>query len=171
MLSNFRFAGIVAVLCLSHPAVASVFTNVAEAAGYTVAYSLSIPNSASFGSGVPYTVNNSGAISPGSFARIAYYLELQSGSGPLQWVFVSVDSFIDDASLIGVPTAATREFYQMNLSDMNVASNVPGIVTGTGISTGSIEFWPSNYGTGNNAGVPNASSGTYDWGDGGADTG
>lgn len=67
---------VITALCLSYPAVASVFTNVPEAASYTLVYSLSIPNSASFSSGVPYSVDNSGAISPGSFDRIAYYLEL-----------------------------------------------------------------------------------------------
>jgi len=162
----------IAVLCLAHTAVAeNVFMNVPEAAGYTLVYSLSIPNSASFSSsGVPYSVDNSTAITPGSFNRIAYYLELQSGSGTPQWVYVSVDSFVDSAALIGVPTSASGEFYQMDLSGMDIYSDVPGIVTGTGLSTGNIEFWPSNYSPSNSAGVPNASSGTYDWGDGGAST-
>jgi sialate O-acetylesterase len=83
-------------------------------------------------------------------------------------VYVSVDAFVNNAALIGVPTSASGEFYQMDLSSMNVDSDVPGIVTGTGLSTGNIEFWPSNYSTNNDVGVPNASSGVYDWGDGGA---
>ena len=48
---------------------------------------------------------------------------------------------------------------------MNVASNVPGIVTGTGLPGGNIEFWRSNYATDNLAGVPNANAATYDCGD------
>ncbi len=40
----------------------------------------------------------------------------------------------------------------------------------TGIATGNIEFWRSNYGTGNGAGVPGASGGVYDFGDGDAGT-
>jgi len=172
MFLKARSAAGIAALCLSHTAVAgSVFLNVPEAAGYQLVYSLSIPTSASFSSsGVPYSVDNSASISAGSFDRIAYYLELQSGNGPLQWVYVSVDSFVDSAALIGVPTSASGEFYQMYLSDMDVFSDVPGIVTGTGLSTGNIEFWPSNYSQQNSGGVPNASSGSFDWGDGGANT-
>jgi sialate O-acetylesterase len=48
---------------------------------------------------------------------------------------------------------------------MNVFSNVPGIVTGTGLTGGNVEFWPYNYFAVNSAGVPNASSTAFDWGD------
>ena len=59
---------------------------------------------------------------------------------------------------------------------MTVLSNVAGIVTGTGITTGNVEFWPSNYNQSNgraaaNGGpVPNASATAYDFGDGNAGT-
>jgi hypothetical protein len=41
---------------------------------------------------------------------------------------------------------------------------VAGIVTGTNL-VGNLEFWPYNYDTANGAGVTNASSTVYDWGD------
>ena len=48
---------------------------------------------------------------------------------------------------------------------MNVFSNVAGITTGSGISTGNIEFWPYNYSESNSASIPNASNRAFDSGD------
>ena len=159
-----------------------VFSNVAEAAGYTLAYSLAIGNNNNYGTtGVPYSVNNAALIATGSFSRVGYYLELQQASGPLQWVYASFDAvpFQTNASMLGVPTVATGEFYHYDAAgvlpgqvrNMNVYSNVSGIVTGMGIATGSVQFWPSNYSQANDYGVPNASASAFDWGDGGANTG
>jgi hypothetical protein len=51
---------------------------------------------------------------------------------------------------------------------MNVyASANAAVTTGVGITTGNIEFWPSNYGRQNDANVPGADPDTYDFGDGG----
>ena len=74
-----------------------------------------------------------------------------------------------------MPIQSTGEFYNYantTITNMDVLSNVPGIVTGNNISTGVIQFWPSNYGNGNNYGVPNAGT-AADWGlaDDGANTG
>ena len=54
--------------------------------------------------------------------------------------------------------------FQQLLTNMNVNSNAPGIVTGSGLQTGNIEFWSTNYGGANGAGVPNA-AGNFDFGD------
>ena len=53
----------------------------------------------------------------------------------------------------------------MTVESMNIESNVTGIVTGTGISTGNIEFWP--YNAGRLATLPGigGSSGVYDFND------
>lgn len=51
---------------------------------------------------------------------------------------------------------------------MTVISNVAGVATGTSITTGNIEFWPSDYNATNAANVPNASATAFDFGDGGA---
>ena len=145
-----------------------VFANVPEAAHYTLIYSLNIPNSANFNpTGVPYAVDNRAKVLK-PFTRIAYYLELQRPGQPLQYVYASMDAFTSDVNQIGVPTTSSGEFYQRNVSNLNVYSSVASLVQGTGLSGGSIEFWPSSYGPTNQAGVPNASNTIFDWGDGGA---
>ena len=158
-----------------------LYANVPEAAGFTPVYTLSINNSNDYAdNGVPYSINNASDIPTGSFTRIGYFLELQQGSGPLEYAYVSFDasSFATNPSMLGVPTVASGEYYHYGLpsgdgqvTNMDVVSNVPGIVTGTNIATGSVEFWPSDYGTGNDYGVPNANGGNYDFGDGGSGTG
>ena len=99
------------------------------------------------------------------FDRIAYFIELRRNEGEIQYLYVSMAAFTTDIKKIGVPTAASGASFQMNVASMNVYSNVSGIVTGTGITGGNIEFWPNNYGPGNAANVPNADSGKYDFGD------
>src|SRR2546425_794606 len=59
-----------------------------QESGYTVVYELPIVPGANYSGSVPYTTDNSGTIVPGSFSRIGYYLELQSGAGPIQYVSV-----------------------------------------------------------------------------------
>ncbi|HQL76427.1 MAG TPA: autotransporter-associated beta strand repeat-containing protein [Phycisphaerae bacterium] len=154
---------------------ADVFTNVPETTGWSLVYTLPLPNS-SINNSVPYSVNNAASILTGSFNRVGYYLELDNGSG-LQWVYASFDAapFQTNASMLGVPISSTGEFYHYDAAgllpgqvrNMNVFSNVAGIVTGTGITTGNVEFWASNYGTANQFLVPGASDGTFDFGDGG----
>ena len=68
-----------------------------------------------------------------------------------------MDAFTDDLGKIGVPTVQSGAHFQQNVANMNVYSNVKGIVTGTGLAGGNIEFWPNNYGPANAANVPNAS--------------
>jgi len=177
---TFGCAAVVLTALAFQAARADVFTNVPEAADYGLVYTLPIPNNPNFDATLPYSVNNAASIANGSFTRIGYYLELDQGTG-LQWVYASFDAapFATNASLLGVPTSGNGEFYHYDAAgllpgqvrNMNVASNVAGIVTGTGITTGNVEFWPSNYNGGNAWGVPGANGGTFDFGDGGANTG
>ncbi len=51
------------------------------------------------------------------------------------------------------------------MANLNVFSNVKGIVTGVGLAGGNIESWPNNYGPANTANVPNASGDVFDFGD------
>lgn len=167
----------------------SLATNVPEASGYTLVYQVDINNPANrnFGGGNhPYNVDNSASVATGSFSRVGYYLELTSGA-TTQWIYVSFDAgpFQTNASKLGVPNTLSGEFYHYDanalaantqnagqVTNMNVLSNVAGIVTGTNIATGNVEFWPSNYGGQNDYGVPNnPNGGSYDFGDGGASTG
>ena len=137
--------------------------NVPESAGYTLAYSLDIPNAANYTAGpVPYTVDNHNGVGP--FSRVAYYLELQSPGGDLKYVWASVNAFTTDAGKIAVPTFASGAIFQQAVTSMNVVSNVAGVSTGTG-QTGNLEFWPDTYTEGNAAGVAGASATTYDFGD------
>ena len=138
-------------------------SNVPESAGYTLAYSLDLPTVANYGAGaVPYAVDNRNGIGP--FTRVAYYLELQTAGGDLQYVWASVDAFTTDAGKIGVPTVASGAVFQQGVIGMNVVSNVPGISVGTGLA-GNLEFWPTNYAAANSAGVAGASDTLYDFGD------
>ncbi len=148
-----------------HSARADVFLNVPEASGYELVYTLPIPDSANYNAGaVPYSVDNSSSVTQ-PFDRVAYYLELQKPSGQLGYAYVSMDAFTADLSKIGVPTFSSGAVFQQPVCNMNVVSNVAGIVNGNGLSTGNIEFWPTNYGENNLANVPGADSAAYDFGD------
>ena len=139
--------------------------NVPESVGYTLVYSLDIPTAADYHANVvPYTVDNHLAIGP--FTRVAYYLELQSSSGDLQYAWASMDAFTSNPALLGVPTLNSGAVFQQGVTNLNVVSNAAGVTTGTGM-TGNIEFWPTNYGPENTPapGVPGASDTLYDFGD------
>ena len=106
--------------------------------GFTQVYGLDIPNGpvAFNSSAIPYSVDNSGSVTTGSFSRIAYHMELQRAGGPLEYVWVSMDAFTNDAGLIGVPSLGPNGtggvVFQQTVANMNVFSNQAGIVTGTG---------------------------------------
>ena len=137
--------------------------NVVESAGYTLVQSLDVPAIANYASAQPvYSVDNRAFIGP--FSRVAYYVELQVASGDLQYLWASMNAFTADANKLGVPTLATGAVFQQSVANLNVASNVPGITTGSGL-TGNLEFWPTNYNQANGAGVVGASEATYDFGD------
>lgn len=137
--------------------------NVPESVGYTLACSLDVPNLANYSTAQPtYSIDNRSAVGP--FSRVAYYVELQSASGDLQYLWTSMNAFTSDVNKIAVPTAATGAVFQQNVASLNVVSNVPGIVTGTGLA-GNLEFWPTNYSAENGVGISGASDATYDFGD------
>ena len=175
VLTTILSAMIIPVLSLvvAQPSSAQgVFANVPEASQYQLVYQLDIaPGTLNYSlSGVPYTIDNSASISPGSFNRVAYYMELSGSTNPNDtngFIYVSFDAagFTNVASMLGVPTTGSGEIYQQDISNMDIVSNVPGIVTGVNLSGGNVEFWPYDYGTVNAAGVPNASDSSYDWGD------
>ncbi len=147
---------------------ADVFTNVPEATidGYQLVYELAIANDASYNitGSVPYSVDNSASFTA-PFDRVAYYLELDNGSG-LEYAYASMDAFTSNISQVGLPIDATGANFQQTVSGLNVFSNSGNVTTGTGITTGNIEFWPRNYHVNNSNGVPGANNGTFDFGDG-----
>ena len=97
-------------------------------------------------------------------ADCAYFIELRRAEGDKQYLYVSMAAFTTDLKKIGVPTIASGATFQTNVANMNVYSNVSGIVTGTGIAGGNIEFWPNNYSAHNAKNVPNADSSKFDFG-------
>ncbi len=135
--------------------------HVPEAKNYQLVYDLDLNR---LGPNITCDVDNSGRIHK-PFDRVAYFLELQVADGRTQYVYVSMDAFTDKLDQLGVPTLASGAHFQQNVANLDVYSNVQGIVTGTNLAGGNIEFWPNNYGTANSANVPNASSDTYDFGD------
>lgn len=132
---------------------------VPEARRYKLALDLDL---AKLGPSINYTVDNRPQL-PAAFDRIAYFLELQSNDGNTQFVYASMDAFTDSLGKIGIPTASSR--FQQAVANLTVISNVRGIVAGTNLAGGNIEFWPNNYDVANSANVPNASAQVYDFGD------
>ena len=135
--------------------------NVPEAKDYQLVYDLDLNK---LGPEIKYEVNNCAQLNK-PFDRIAYFLELTGSDGNTQYLYVSMDAFTDNLEKIGVPTLKSGARFQQNVADLDVYSNVKGIVSGIGLKGGNIEFWPNNYGPGNSAQVPNASSEVWDFGD------
>jgi sialate O-acetylesterase len=135
--------------------------NVPEAKDYQVVYDLDLTK---LGPSINYDVDNHQNIHR-PFDRIAYFVELQDADGNAKDVYVSMNAFTDDPSKVGVPVFGSGAHFQQNVADMDVYSNVKGVVTGNHLNGGNIEFWPNNYGPQNSANVPNASSDVFDFGD------
>ncbi len=135
--------------------------NVPEAKHYQLVYDLDLNK---LGPELNYQANNSVRLEK-PFDRVAYFLELTGADGNTEYIYVSMDAFTDKLEKIGVPTLKSGARFQQNVGNLNVYSNVKGIVSGAGLKGGNIEFWPNNYGPGNSAGVPNASSQVWDFGD------
>ncbi|MCW1886667.1 GDSL-type esterase/lipase family protein [Luteolibacter flavescens] len=148
---------------------ADVVTKAPEAAGYQLAYSVDIPATGNMQGGAGafnYEVNRAGQI--GDFTRIGYFMELQKAGDPApSYVWTSMDAFTKDPARIAVPTGWK---FQQPVSNLNVVSNVAGVVNNTNIATGNIEFWPSNYNEQNTSNVPGANGGAFDFGDGNSNT-
>ena len=138
--------------------------NVLEASKYVLVYSLNIPNESKFSTTVvPYDVDNH--LSVHDFSRVAYYLELQSTNGAIDYVWASMDAFTPDAGRIGVPVRASGAFFQKRVTHLNVFSSVRSMAKGVGLPGGYLEFWPTAYTPDDAAGLPNASSLLYDFSD------
>jgi sialate O-acetylesterase len=138
---------------------------VAESKQYQLVYDLDLNK---LGSTITYDTDNRARITS-AFDRIAYFLELQGTDGDTQYLYVSMEAFTDSLAKIGLPTVSSAGHFQQNLTRLNVYSNVRGIVTGTNLTGGNLEFWPNNYRPANTGNVPNASGEVYDFGDQPAD--
>lgn len=141
---------------------ADALANIPEAKDYQLVYDLDLMKAAR---DIVYDADNTAKFTGKAFDRVAYFVELQPNEGEAQYVYVSMDAFTPDVTKIGVPTVASGNTFQQPVANMNVVSNVKSIVAGTALKSGNIEFWPTNYATGNAAKVPNADEATYDFGD------
>lgn len=138
-----------------------VSKHVPEAKDYELVYDIDLSK---LGSTIKYEVDNHAKIRR-PFDRVAYVVELSDDNWNTKDIYVSMDAFTDDPAKIGVPAFGTGAQFQQNVADLNVYSNVKGIVTGEHLDGGNIEFWPGNYGQQNSAKVPHASSDVFDFGD------
>jgi sialate O-acetylesterase len=135
--------------------------NVPEAKDYQMVYDLDLTK---LGPSIKYDVDNHQTIRR-PFDRIAYFVELRDEDWNTKDLYVSMDAFTDDPGRIGVPVFGSGAHFQQNVTNLDVYSNVKGIVTGTRLNGGNIEFWPNNYAPQNSADVPNASGDVFDFGD------
>ena len=113
---------------------------------------------------IHYAVDRSSEIK-GAFDRVAYMLELRRSGEKTRYLYVSMDAFTDDLRKLGVPTLASKAHFQQAVKALTVVSNADGIVTGAGLSGGTLEFWPNNYSQVNSLPVPKASADLWDFGD------
>jgi len=134
---------------------------VPESSDYQLIYDLDLKR---LGETISYDVDNRNRIGQ-PFDRIAYFVELQDEKGGTRYLYASMDAFTDEVTQIGVPTFPSEAQFQQAVTHLNVWSNVSGIVTGTGLQGGNIEFWPQNYGAANATSIPGASGSVYDFGD------
>jgi hypothetical protein len=145
------------------PAAISARVPAADLEGYRLVYRLDIPRTARFNvTGTPYAINNAAAVPPGSFDRVAWFMELDSAAG-LQWIWVSARATTLDAARIGVPDATVGVMLHQALVDGRVVSNV--VTERDGVDTLYAEFWPLNYQTANALPVPGARDDAFDFGD------
>jgi autotransporter-associated beta strand protein len=144
-------------------ATSGVFSNVPEAADFQLVYSVDLPAAVSFPAAATYGVDLAAFAS--NYTRVAYYLELQTNGGLVDFAWVSLDPMTNNVRALGIPTVSSGALFQQPVTNMNVLCTVTSVVNGTNLSGGSLEFWPSNYGQSNALAVPGASDTAFDWGD------
>ena len=136
--------------------------------GYVPIYSLSDidreKHTVSWRNGAPYDLDATRGFA-GGVERVAYYFETISLDGSVtNFAWTSFDSWTDDPTLLGVPVNDAIGFGQKWVTNQDVYSNVGGVVNGTGMDGGFLEFWPHSYGGNNVNNIPYA-TGVCDWGD------
>ena len=127
---------------------------------YRLVYDLDL---STLGSQIRYQVDDSNSIS--EFDRVGYLIEFDSQERGQQKLFVSMNAFTTDAKKIGIPTAEGGVSFQQMVKDVTVFSNVSGLVMDSEFPEATLEFWPNNYATDNEMGIPAASGSLYDFGD------
>ncbi|MGY0004090.1 sialate O-acetylesterase [Micromonospora sp. I033] len=135
----------------------SCAANVAGMAGFTPVAALDLPARAN-GRAPAYAFDRTAAVARG-FDRVGYCLELNGPAGP-QWVWTAMEPFTTDARRLAPPTRA-GQIVQRRVNDVEVATNVAGLTTGTGLP-GYLEMWPNSYGTRGTGQISGAAPERYD---------
>ena len=157
---SVTFAGLPAEVVQNVPAV--------DRAGYEVVYSWDIPcadvNYAALGH-VPYDFAQTDYSA--LYDRVAYYLELTKTDGTVQWVWTSMDDWAAcNVRKLGLPIDdATSSSDGCFVNGLYVLSNVDGVENGS-FEKGNVEFWYDGIQSANAGGIPGASDGNFDFGDG-----
>ena len=154
------------ILCAHEKSSATAISDVSEIEGYVQVFQLDISNRSTFNTNaVPYNVDVSQTLSLTDGAnRYGYYLELQTATGPREWVWVSMDAFTQDLTTIGVPSGGEGVVFQQAVNNLLIESNSGNITTGPK-ATGNLEFWTNNYIRDQSIGTLGASDTSYDWDD------
>ncbi|MBO7654815.1 MAG: hypothetical protein J6U40_07815, partial [Kiritimatiellae bacterium] len=117
-----------------------------------------------------YAVDYRGTVPPSSFDRVAYFIQYQdTDDAEPKYIWTSMDTFAPSVQQLCVPTGGY--YFQKSVSNLDVASNAGNITSGTGIETGCIEFWASNYGVRNSVAEWGGSDSAFDWNDSEMNTG
>jgi len=111
-----------------------------------------------------YEVDQSRNFSKDKAERIAYFLRLADTRGGVRRVFVSMKSFTGNIQEAGIPRMNPKTSFQIEITDLRVKSDVPGVENGT-FEKGNIEFWPTNYMPHNKKNISGADDKTFDFGD------
>lgn len=122
-----------------------------ETAGMNLVYKMDVPTGAL--SANNYLIDNAATVAStlkGMPLNVAYYLEMTKADGSVDYVYTSMDGLTNNAAKTGLPfqSLANQWSFQKNVSNMTVQSNVAGVVNGTGIQTGNVEIWNTNYAQG-----------------------
>ncbi|MEU8260770.1 sialate O-acetylesterase [Micromonospora sp. NPDC048999] len=137
----------------------SCAANVAGMAGFTPVAALDLPAQGNWQAQAPaYAFDDTTAVA-GGFDRVGYCLELTGPAGP-QWVWTAMEPFTTDARRLGPPTRA-GQIVQQRVNDVEVATNVKGLTTGTGLP-GYLEMWPNSYGPDGTGQISGAVADRYD---------
>lgn len=137
----------------------SCAANVDGMAGFTPVAALDLPVRANWRDRPPaYAFDRTATVARG-FDRVGYCLELTGPAGR-QWVWTAMEPFATDAHRLGPPTRV-GQIVRQRVNDVEVATNVQGLTTGTGLP-GYLEMWPNSYGPGGSGQISGASAGRYD---------
>ncbi|MBQ3350447.1 MAG: PEP-CTERM sorting domain-containing protein [Thermoguttaceae bacterium] len=135
-----------------------------EVSGMKLLYKLDCPLQGQY-SANNYTINNSvnSDLSGMPLKRVGYYMTLEKADGSVDYAYAGYDATTNDLNQLGLPFDGSVR--QQTVNNMTVRSNVPGVVNGSGIATGNIEMWNTDYNQNNSANIPNASGSEFDFGD------